>query len=405
MAKNIAASVKRRLLNQARETGGDFNQLLERYTRERFLYRLSQSTLADKFILKGASVFQVWLGNPHRTTKDIDLLASGSNNPQDVKSIFTDIAQQNYNDGIEFTEVKSSVLQAGQKYEGVRLDIAGKMESAKLLLQVDVGYGHAVTPKAQVYEIPSLLDLPRPKMLVYPQETVISEKFQAMVERGLGNSRVKDYFDLYYIRENLTLNGEQLRQAIKATFDQRGTLLDFNTDPVGLTAQYTESNPSREKQWQKMVKQSGTNYPLPLEKVVPKIAEFVMPVAKAAATDTEFKLTWSPQIGWASTQKIELVRSIDIVSAYSNYSQNISQKGLLGAKEIARKALSEGVTANSIAEMLIKNNSAYNELVSSSGAQKAQEIVIRKAQIELQRQDQDKPQNLLDNQQSQGKSR
>ena len=298
MVKNIAASVKRRLLNQARETGGDFNQLLDRYTRERFLYRLSQSELADKFVLKGASVFQVWLGNPHRTTRDIDLLAFGSNNPQEVESRFKTILQQNYDDGIEFTEVKSSVLQAGQKYEGVRLDVAGKMDTAKLSLQVDVGYGHTVTPKARLQEIPTLLNLPSPKMLIYPQETVVAEKFQAMVERGLSNSRVKDYFDLYYLRENMDFEGEQLRQAIKNTFKQRGTSLSFDSYPVGLTQEYVAANPNREKQWQRINKQSIiADYPS-LREVIPKIAEFIMPVAREAKRKDDFIHDWKAGLGW-----------------------------------------------------------------------------------------------------------
>lgn len=179
------------------------------------------------------------------------------------------------------------------------------MENAKLSLQVDVGYNHAVTPKAQLREIPTLLDLPSPKMLVYPQETVTAEKFQAMIERGLDNSRVKDYFDLYYMRESFDFEGEQLRQAIKNTFNRRGTSLNFDTYPLGLTDKYIESNPSREKQWLKMIRQNAISNPPTLKAAIPKIAEFVMPVARAAKREDKFVHDWKKGAGWHPELKID----------------------------------------------------------------------------------------------------
>lgn len=302
--KNIAASVRRRLLNQARATESDFNKLLERYTRERFLYRLSQSQQADKFILKGASVFQVWLGNPHRNTNDIDLLGFGSNEPQEMERMFAKILQQPCDDGIKFTEVKSSILQVGQKYEGVRLNIDGKLDTAKLRLQVDIGYGHVITPPAKVEKVPTLLDLPSPSLLVYPKETVIAEKFQAICQRGLKNSRVKDYFDLYYLKNHFEFEEKLLQEAIANTFDRRQTPIPSAT-PIGLTQQYIDSNAGRQNQWQKFIVQSKVkNFPN-LRNGILQIANFIMPVTKEIGKESQIPKRWRPNQGWELMNRFE----------------------------------------------------------------------------------------------------
>ena len=194
------------------------------------------------------------------------------------------------------------MLQAGQKYEGVRLNVEGLMGTAKLFLQVDVGYGHAVTPPAQVEQIPTLLDLPSPSLKVYPKETVVAEKFQAICDRGLQNSRVKDYFDLYYLQRSFEFDGQQLKQAIKATFDQRQTSLDMSELPIGLTEEFVNSNRSRENQWRKIVKQSTTvDFPS-LRASIRVIANFIMPVARATSESRPFHQCYSPRVGWEQTR-------------------------------------------------------------------------------------------------------
>jgi predicted nucleotidyltransferase component of viral defense system len=303
MVKNIAASVKQRLLNQARNTKSNLNDLLDRYARERFLYRLSQSKSSQQYILKGASVFQVWLGNPHRSTKDIDLLGFGSNAPQTVEKIFAEICQLDCNDGIQFTNITSKVLQAGQKYEGVRLNIEGKLETALLFLQIDIGFGHIVTPQPKIYQLPSLLDFPAPSLLVYPQETVIAEKLQAIVSRGLKNSRIKDYYDILYLRQNFEFNGELLKQAIKATFNQRQTPLPVKNIPVGLTSEFIKARPDRDAQWKKLYQQGTMDARPKFENAISLIAEFVLPPLQAAGKNLEFNQNWQPQLGW---QELEL---------------------------------------------------------------------------------------------------
>lgn len=298
MVKNIAASVRDRLLNLARSTDDDFNQLLDRYTRERFLYRLSQSEIGNKYILKGASVFQVWGGSPHRPTRDIDLLGFGSNNPQTVKQIFEEICQQEYQDGIEFANINTEVLQATQKYEGVRLNIEGKLGTAKLFLQVDLGFGHVVTPPAEIYEIPSLLDMPSPSLRVYPPETVVAEKLEAMVSRGLKNSRIKDYYDLLFLSKKRSFDGKLLTEAIRATFNQRQTEMPAEVIPVGLTLEFIAFRPSRDIQWKKLFQQGTMDSQLNLSEAIASIREFLLPPLQAAATGSEFNQKWTKDGGW-----------------------------------------------------------------------------------------------------------
>jgi predicted nucleotidyltransferase component of viral defense system len=299
MVKNIAASVKHRLLNLSRNTGDDFNQLLDRYTRERFLYRLSRSSFCNNFILKGASVFEVWQGNPHRPTKDIDLLGFGSNSPEQLKSDFEKICQIECDDGIEFEKISTDILQKGQKYEGVRLNIEGKLGTAKLFLQVDIGFGHIVTPPARNEEFPTLLKQPAPNLRVYPPETVIAEKLQAMIVNGVNNSRIKDYYDCLFLARNFEFDGEVLKQAIKATFQHRQTPISTQV-PFGLTDEFVTLQPSRNNQWQKIVASCTTKSEISLQQAIGSIREFLMPPLQAAAEDRSFSYQWSPDRQWQS---------------------------------------------------------------------------------------------------------
>jgi len=276
MVKNIAASIRHRLLNQSRKTDDEtFNNLAERYLRERFLYRLSQSKKADDYILKGATVFQVWLGKPHRPTRDIDLLNTKLKTEAELKKEFTNICAIECNDGIEFTNIEASPIQANQKYAGTRLDIKAKLDTIRLKLQIDVAYGQLILPPAKIYSVDSLLDQPPARLKIYPKETVIAEKLHAIVERGLDNSRIKDYFDLLYLSERESFDGQLLAAAIKTSFSQRKTSLPSKT-PIGLTKEYIDYEPDREKQWQKFwVKE---NNPPTLMQAIGKIEQFTTPL-------------------------------------------------------------------------------------------------------------------------------
>ncbi len=371
MAKNIAASVKARLLNHARSRGDDFNQLLDRYTRERFLYRLAESSIGKDYILKGASVFQVLLGDPHRPTRDIDLLGFGNNDPEILKANFEKVCQIKCEDGLEFSKIFADILQKGQKYEGVRLNIEGQLGTAKLFLQVDVGFGHVVTPAAKVEEIPTLLDLPSPKMRVYPPETIIAEKLEAMVSKGENNSRIKDYYDCLFLAQNFQFKGNILKQAIKATFEHRKTPLPDKEIPFGLRERFVTDRPSRNNQWQKLVEKGNIAQNLSLVEAIAEIREFVLPPLQAAANKSEFNVYWSQLEKWQERNLYEI------------YSEGVQQFGLAGSQEIAINALKDGVERHQVIEMMQNNNPAYQRLVSRSGAEIAERTVVSQAEVKI----------------------
>ncbi|MBI4455125.1 MAG: nucleotidyl transferase AbiEii/AbiGii toxin family protein [Acidobacteria bacterium] len=250
-SKDVAASVRQRLLHKSRVQGEDFQLVLIKYVAERLLYRLSQSAYSEKFILKGAMLFSVWGGTPHRATRDLDLLGTGNNRIPALEEIFREICRIPVEDaGLEFLHetVRGEEIQEEQEYEGVRLSFRARLAEARIPLQVDIGFGDAVTPSAEIEKYPTLLDFPAPHLLVYPREAVVAEKFQAMVIFGIANSRMRDFFDIWFLSRHFEFFGTRLCSAIQATFDQRKTPLRAQT-PLALTAAFYE-DPDKQRQWQ-----------------------------------------------------------------------------------------------------------------------------------------------------------
>jgi len=200
--KDLPASVRARLLNLAKQRGEDLDLVLKRYGIERLLFRLSQSTHKDAFILKGAMLFELWMGRAHRTTKDLDLLGSGSPDILRLEAIFREFCLLPVEpDGLVFLSdsVKGTDIREDNLYQGVRITLWALLGVARISLQVDIGFGDAVFPAPQEIDYPSLLGLPRPRLRAYSQATVVAEKFHVMVELGLANSRLKDYHDIWTI--------------------------------------------------------------------------------------------------------------------------------------------------------------------------------------------------------------
>lgn len=228
MTKNVAASVRRRLLNRSREEGRPFQELLQFFVMERFLYRLSRSRHADRFVLKGALMLQVWESPQSRPTRDIDMLGHTENDPdallQQIREVLaTDVIP----DGIEFDldSLEAQSITADAEYQGIRLLGWAHLAGARARLQVDVGFGDAVRPAPVRSAYPVLLDLPAPELLCYSRESAIAEKFQAMVSLGELNSRMKDFFDVWLLCQQFEFDVDALGEAIRATFEQRDTAL------------------------------------------------------------------------------------------------------------------------------------------------------------------------------------
>ena len=239
--KNIGASVRTRINNKAKEDKVNTLFLLTRYALERMLYRLSVSEHRDSFLLKGALLFDLWYDVPLRPTRDIDLLGFGMAEIPHLLKVFEDLCAIEVEDGINFeaTSIKAEEIRKEANYSGTRVTLIGTIDGAKCTVQIDVGYGDAVTPAPEIATYPVMLkDMPAPELRVYPRYTVIAEKFEAIVSLGIANSRMKDYFDLWVLLRNATLDSAILEQAVHATFKRRGTALQTDT-PVGLSDQFS----------------------------------------------------------------------------------------------------------------------------------------------------------------------
>ena len=204
--RNVAASVRARLLNKARAEKLDFNLLLTRYALERVLYRLSISEQSGQFLLKGALLFDIWFDLPHRPTHDADLLGFGSTDMPYLENLFREISQIASDDGIVFQadSVKAAEIRKEANYAGVRVTMIGLLDGARCPVQIDIGFGDAVTPAPENVQYPVILDgMPQPQLRVYPRYTVVAEKLEAMVKLGILNSRMKDYFDLWVLAHHI----------------------------------------------------------------------------------------------------------------------------------------------------------------------------------------------------------
>lgn len=250
MSKNLAASVRARLLNVAKSQDVDFNQVLVRFALERVLYRLGQSAHADRFLLKGALLFTLWYDMPHRSTRDADLLGFGPSDIESITQTFRDIAGISVEDGITFDPATVSVeaIRKDAGYTGVRVLITGEIAKARCKTQIDIGFGDAVTPGPVDAVYPVLIDdLPAPRLRTYPAYTVISEKLHAITLFGMTNSRLKDYLDLWVLLDREALDMHTLATAIVATFVRRGMAIP-PTPPIGLSDEFA-ADPSRLAMW------------------------------------------------------------------------------------------------------------------------------------------------------------
>jgi predicted nucleotidyltransferase component of viral defense system len=234
--RDIASSVRQRLLNNARETGRPFNELLQYFAMERFLYRLSKSRYSNSFVLKGALMLTVWEAPLTRPTMDIDLLGQINNNIEFIIAVTNDICSQEVEpDGLAFdpASIKGEPITGDAEYKGVRVRFHGSLGTARFVMQLDIGFGDVVTPKPASIAYPTILDLPAPKLRGYSKESTIAEKFEAMVKLGALNSRMKDFFDIWLLARQFDFQGRRLAEAIEKTFSKRGTEIQF--EPVALT--------------------------------------------------------------------------------------------------------------------------------------------------------------------------
>jgi predicted nucleotidyltransferase component of viral defense system len=300
--RNVSASVRDRLMSLARQQREDFQFVLTRYVIERFLYRLSRSSHRDEFVLKGAMLFRLWTQEPHRPTRDLDLLGRGDPSLEAVAQVFRSVcAQAVDDDGVVFEPeaVTTMRIKEDQEYEGVRIRCRARLGQARIDLQVDVGFGDVVVPRAAKVTYPVMLEFPAPVLQAYPMPVVVAEKFQAMVALGIANSRMKDFYDLWLLARRFTFVGPALCRAIRATFRRRNTVLSSDP-PLALTAGFG-TDTDKVKQWQAFVKKGKLDVGgASLEQVCGLLNSFLMPPVQAIVAGDQFDQTWVPAGPWSA---------------------------------------------------------------------------------------------------------
>jgi predicted nucleotidyltransferase component of viral defense system len=279
--RNIGASVRARLLNLAKQRNQPFDLLLTRYTLERLLYRLSSSKYRERFVLKGGMLMTSWVDDPYRPTRDLDLLGFGDSDPDAIIGAFHEICALKADDAVVFDIGGLTVdrIRDEAEYGWLRIKTTAIVDGAKVRVLIDIGFGDAIEPGLTEIELPVLLDQPAPRLRAYPYETVIAEKFQAMVRLGRANSRMKDFYDIWLLAQSRDFDGDRLARAILATFARRTTEIPADP-PDALTPAFAQDK-TKQQQWTAFLVDVAVK-PGTLAEVVEDLTGFLMPHAKKA---------------------------------------------------------------------------------------------------------------------------
>ncbi|WP_432822708.1 nucleotidyl transferase AbiEii/AbiGii toxin family protein [Trichloromonas sp.] len=295
--KDTASSVRHRLLSRARIDQRPFNELLQYYAMERFLYRLSQSVHADRFILKGALMLRAWRSPGVRPTMDIDFLGRTSNEEGIIAAQFRDIiAVAVAPDGLVFdpASLQTERITEDADYEGIRVRFRGTLDSARIHMQIDIGFGDVVFPGPEMSDLPTLLDSPGPRLLCYSRESAIAEKFEAMVKLGELNSRMKDFYDIWLLSRQFDFSGDNMAEAIRLTFERRETAL-----PGIVTAFRDEFVMMKQIQWTAFHRRlRQAHIPENFADVVHAIKDFIEPLVVALSSRVAIPANWVAPGPW-----------------------------------------------------------------------------------------------------------
>jgi len=294
---NIPASVRQRLLDRAKCDQRLFNELLQYFANERFLYRLSQSTHAERFILKGALMLKVWRSSELRPTKDIDMLGITSNEEADIIAQIRDILTLDVEmDGLSFDpdSIQTERITEDADYDGIRIRFLGALDSARINMQIDIGFGDVVFPEPEELDLPTILNFPTPRLLCYSRESSISEKLEAMVKLGMLNSRMKDFHDIWLLSRQFNFDGAKLAEAIRRTFERRGTTL-----PVEIEVFAEPFIVAKQIQWAAFRKRLQQNQvPSSFGAIIDSVNRFLSPVVAALSSEKSSLTNWSAPGPW-----------------------------------------------------------------------------------------------------------
>ncbi len=303
--KDVAASVRQRLLNQSRETGQDFQRVLVRYGVERLLYRLSQSPERQRFVLKGAMLFAAWTAAPFRATGDLDLLGFGPDDLAAAGAAFIGLCQlplnDGDNDGLIFVPESVAVTRTrdDEDYRGLHVRLDGKLKNTIIPILIDIGFGDAVHPAPVDIDYPRLLtDVPAANIRAYPPETVIAEKFDAMVRFDGEASRLKDHYDIWAISETFPFKASMLVEAVRGTLRQRGRAVP-TTWPACLLLEFAE-RADKIAQWNAFLNRSAPALEPPaFVDLLERVRVFLDPVLQGLQAGSGVSTKkWHPGSGW-----------------------------------------------------------------------------------------------------------
>jgi hypothetical protein len=295
---NIAASVRQRLLNQARSEKRPFQEFLQYFAMERFLYRLSQSEHARAFTLKGALMLRVWHAPAMRPTMDIDFLGTARNDVESITAQFQEILRTDVEpDGLVFDPATLSAKRITEDadYEGIRIRFRGQLDSARVNMQIDIGFGDVVFPAPEPCELPTLLDFPVPALWGYSRESAIAEKFEAIIKLGALNSRMKDFYDVWLLSRSFEFDGKNLSWAIKRTFERRGTAL--TDDTVAFLPDFSLNKQAQWNAFRKRLREEDTIADFSV--VTLEIGAFLFPVVEALLLSGPLPGTWPASGPWS----------------------------------------------------------------------------------------------------------
>ena len=296
--KNLPASIRQRLLNKAHDNNRPFNELLQYYAIERFLYRMSRSSHSDKFILKGALMFLALGASVYRPTRDIDFLGFTTNELDAVARIIQEVCVQEVEpDGLSFDKntVQSERIKEDADYEGVRVNLIGYLGKAKIPLQIDIGFTDVVSPTPIMLKYPTIFQMPAPYLRCYPPESVVAEKLHALVFLGSVNSRMKDFYDLWVLAEQFEFDGRKLQEAINGTFQRRNTALPSET-PVGLSDSFAAEN---QAQWQAFIQRTHIEtVPESFSDVTRVLSSLLVSPLLTSSFGNIFEGAWKPGGPW-----------------------------------------------------------------------------------------------------------
>lgn len=294
--KNMVASVHQRLLEIAKEKNRPFQDVLQLYALERWLFRLSQSRHRDRFVLKGALLLVAWKMSSTRPTRDIDLLGRVSNDLESVRSLIADISQTSVeDDGLTFdpASVTTERIAEDADYEGVRAKFQGRLGNSRIAMQVDIGFSDVVTPGPTMTSYPTFLEQPAAELLAYNRETAIAEKFEAMVKLGELNSRMKDFFDVWLLANTFPFEGRMLAAAVEATFSRRQTPIEV--EPICFSEEFATNENT---QWNAFVRRGRLEAVPDFPEVVRCVRVFLQSPAQALSNHEDFVLKWRPGGPW-----------------------------------------------------------------------------------------------------------